>query len=199
MVHVIGSALRASGLSVKFEPRPFVSLDPSVSEEDRRKRPDLQVTDLGTNKKPLLLDISLTRVHPSPLSAEGQEFTKAQARIQEFFSSKRANEKLSKYNQLSSTCGYKFQPIIIETTGRIMADHWGAIEYLLESGIKGGYKDGFLLRRYWKRRISFTFQKAVAHAMFTKLCTLKRLNQDSRDIYNPDLIHLLSTNDPPLH
>ena len=55
---------------------------------------------------------------PIPLS-QNRNFTRQDAQIINRASSTRYAEKATKYNKIYNTIGIKFQPFIIETTGRI--------------------------------------------------------------------------------
>ena len=65
---------------------------------------------------------------------------------------------------ISSACNITFVPIIFETTGRIHEDSIKFIDSVLNDAIKGGYLNGYFLKKFWRKKISISYIKdQVAH------------------------------------
>ena len=118
-------------------------------------RPDLTIFDLpGPNRK-VIIDVSNT----SPIPISGlQVLTHNEAIQVERSAQCRYDNKVQKYNAISTANGIKFQPIIFETTGRIHSESFRFVHSVLRN--ISGYMDGKLLKSYWLNCISCFFSNS---------------------------------------
>jgi len=110
------------------------------------------------NQRGCSVDVSLTS--PVPLS-ETAPFTRDEASVINRAASLRFTEKVNKYEKISNACGIKFQPFIIETTGRL---HSSSMSWLKKAfkNRDGGDRDNTLLFQHWLHKIGCSFHKQLA-------------------------------------
>jgi len=167
MNSVMSDCAQSAGLQTKKEEVGLFerNYDGQLTDKEKRSRADLTVRGVPGPHRTLLLDVSITSVIPT----NGQEIydSPAQAKIPQFAAEIRYEEKMEKYDNAAHIMGLKFEPIIIENTGRMHAKSLLVIESFLKN--MSGYKDGALLKRYWLNRISCTFQQNIAFHIIDKL------------------------------
>ena len=100
----------------------------------------------------LVLDISY--ISPIPIFGT-QQYSRNDALIIQKAAQQRYDERIKKFNAISTAHGIKFYPIICETTGRV---HSESIRYL-QSILRNisCYMDGKLLQAYYLNRISCSY------------------------------------------
>ena len=109
--------VNAAGFRAKREENGcFNNIDREFNDRQRRMRPDLSIFDLpGPNRK-IILDIS--NICPIPIYGT-QQYSRNDALIIQKAAQQRYDERMEKFNAISTANGIKFHPIIFETTGRV--------------------------------------------------------------------------------
>jgi hypothetical protein len=160
VVYSLSQCFSMLGYGTKREPKGlFGNAIGDFSEEERNKRPDLFIRDIVfPNQRGCSVDVSLTS--PVPLS-ETAPFTRDEASVINRAASFRFTEKVNKYEKISNACGIKFQPFIIETTGRL---HSSSMSWLKKAfkNRDGGDRDNTLLFQHWLHKIGCSFHKQLA-------------------------------------
>ena len=160
VVHAINTCFNAIGYGTKKEPENLFSfVNGNFTDVQRKLRPDLLIKDINYNNlRGCAVDVSLTS--PIPLT-QNRNFTRQDAQIINRASSIRYAEKVTKYNEICNAIGIKFQPFIIETTGRM---HSSSTSWLKDAFHKK--RDGNkLLLQYWTHRIGCAFHHQIAKSM----------------------------------
>jgi hypothetical protein len=166
VVVAISDCARSAGLQTKKEEHGIFerNYDGELTDKEKRLRADLTVRGVSGPNNTILLDVSVTSVVPT--TAQGA-YTLQQAQTPQLAASVRFSTKIAKYGRAATTMGLKFEPIIIENSGRMHARSLTVVESFLKD--LSGYKDGALLKRYWISRISCTFQQSIARHITEKL------------------------------
>jgi len=139
----------ACGIPSKCNQSPFLHAGDNFSDKDKKKKPDIILNFNDGSRRKIAIDISQTC--PVPITNQ-HLLTLEEANIVSKAASERYNEKIIKYSPISSACGLTLVPIIFETTGRIHEDSLKFIDSILNDAIKGGYLNGFFLRRFWRKK-----------------------------------------------
>ena len=167
MVRILQSIAQAAGYHVKREPQEAFSLVsdnltlPVAERQAAAKlRPDLETTGEPCNFDKVTYDVSAT----SPVPTAGASLSKAFAVVPDRASKARVHEKNAKYREIASKCRKGFEPIVIETTGRMIQSSFLRMKLLMKN-IAGGYKDGILLRRFWMDKFMCAYQYNIAKAI----------------------------------
>jgi hypothetical protein len=163
---VISDCAQSAGLQTKKEETGLFerNYNGELTEKEKRSRADLTIRGVSGPHRTLVLDVSITSVIPT--NGDGT-YTLQQAKTPQLAAEIRYATKMAKYNHAATTMGIKFEPIIIENSGRMHAKSLLVIESLLKN--MSGYKDGALLKRYWMNRVSCTFQQNIARHIIDKL------------------------------
>ena len=163
----------ACGISSTTEPNnAFANAGPEYS--NINLRPDILLS--GTSS--IALDISQTA--PIPIKYN-PAFTREHASDTCRAANLRYDAKVLKYTNISSACSIVFQPIVVETTGRLHPKSLDFIKKILSDNINGGYLDGALLRSYWLKRISVSYLKSQAILINNSLSYLNDSTNNSRN------------------
>ena len=162
----ISDCARAAGLQTKKEEHGLFERDYNgeLTDKEKRMRADLTVRGVSGPNNTVVLDVSVASLFPT--TGQGP-YSLEQANTPELAASVRFSTKIAKYDHAAKTRGLKFQPIIIENSGRMHAKSLKVIESFVKN--MSGYKDGALLKRYWISRISCAFQQSVARHITEKL------------------------------
>ena len=90
---------------------------------------------------------------------------------------------MEKYASISSACSITFVPIIFETTGRIHEDSIKFIDSVLNDAIKGGYLNGYFLRKFWRKKISTSYTKDQVAYLTERLTSLNSSTSNDTNAY----------------
>ena len=82
-------------------------------------------------------------------------YSRNDALISQKAAQQRYDERMEKFNAISTAHGIKFHPIIFETTGRVHSESFRYLQSILRN--ISGYMDGKLLQAYWLNRISCSY------------------------------------------
>ncbi len=163
VVHALNTCFHALGYSTKKEPdQLFTFVNGDFTEIQRNLRPDLLIRDINhANLRGCAVDVSMTC--PIPMNQQ-RNFLRQDAQIIDRASSIRYQEKVNKYNEICHAIGIKFQPFIIETTGRV---HSSSLRWLKNAFDKkrDEYIGKGVLFLYWNHRIGCAFQHQVAKVL----------------------------------
>jgi len=167
MVRILQSIAQAAGYHVKREPQEAfslisdnVTLPVAERQAAAKLRPDLETTGEPGNFDKVTYDVSAT----SPVPTAGASLSKAFAVLPDRASKARVLEKNAKYRETASKCRKGFEPIVIETTGRMIQSSFLRMQLLMKN-IAGGYKDGILLRRFWMDKFMCAYQSHIGKAI----------------------------------
>jgi hypothetical protein len=163
----------ACGISSKSEPgKAYSNAGPEY--QNLNLRPDLLLSGTSTTA----LDTSQTA--PIPIKYN-PNYTREHASETCRAANQRYDAKLLKYTNISNACNIGFQPIVIETTGRLHPKSLDFIKKILSDNISGGYLDGALLRSYWLKRLSISYLKSQANTINSYLNLLNDSTCNSRN------------------
>ena len=171
------SMFSACGIPSKCNQSPYLHAGDNFSVKDKKKKPDIMLNFNDGSRRKIAIDVSQT----CPIPINNQHLlTYEEASIIGRASNERYNEKLDKYSLISNACGVKFIPIIFETTGRLHEDSLKFLDSILNDAIKGGYLNGYFLRRFWRKKIAVSYIKDQAAFISERLTSLN--NSTSNDI-----------------
>jgi hypothetical protein len=124
------------------------------------------------------LDISQTALIPIKYNPA---FTREHASDIGRAASLRYDAKTLKYNSTSNVCNLSFQPIVVETSGRLHPKSLEFTKKILSDNINVGYMDGVLLRSYWLKRTSISYLKSQAILVSNSLTYLSDTTSNFRN------------------
>ena len=165
VTNTIKEMVNAAGFRAKREENGcFQNILEEFNDHQRKMRPDLSIFDLPGPSRKVILDIS--NICPIPIYGS-QPYTRNDAKIIQKAAQIRYDERMEKFDRISTANGIKFHPIIFETTGRIHSDSLIFLQTILRN--ISGFMDGKLLKLYWLSRISCSYQQQIAIAIRDKL------------------------------
>jgi hypothetical protein len=163
--NTIKELVNAAGFRAKREENGcFYHIDREFNDRQRRMRPDLSIFDLPGPYRKVILDVS--NICPIPIFGT-QQYSRNDALIIQKAAQQRYDERMEKFNAISTAHGIKFHPIIFETTGRVHSESFRYLQSILRN--ISGYMDGKLLQAYWLNRISCSYQQQLAISIRDKL------------------------------
>ena len=165
VTNTIKELVNAAGFRAKREENGcFYHIDREFNDRQRKMRPDLSIFDLPGPYRKVILDIS--NICPIPIFGN-QMYSRNDALISQKAAQQRYDERMEKFDAISTAHGIKFHPIIFETTGRVHSESFRYLKSILCN--ISGYMDGKLLQEYWLNRISCSYQQQLAISIRDKL------------------------------
>ena len=173
VLNTLKECLQSGGLMVTREPmhmfQGVFDADSQFTEKEKNMRPDLYIHGKRDSAyevyKNIVIDASW--IHPFPIYGNAP-YTEEKSLTRELHGKRRLQEKRDKYEAIATANNLKFYPIIFENTGGIISESYEYLQELLKV-FSGGYKEGALLRQYWKNRISCAYFHSVATEIQTKI------------------------------
>ena len=136
----------------------------SSGNDTSNRRPDISVFNMPGYDPKVVLDISITCPLPGIETRAARNLNAREAAIEERTAAIRYAAKISKY-QGQADPEVKFQPIIIESTGRIESKSLKFIDHIISFIAQANPKYAVSIRQYWIRRISITLMKGITNAI----------------------------------
>ena len=182
MAHVLKDMLNYAGIMTRHEEIGcFREAFP-----DNNQKPDLSVFNMPNLDKKLVLDIAVA----SPVDSQvSRQISRRVALNKERRAKSRFNEKVTKYQEVSTANNLEFLPIIIESTGGL---HHKALEFynsVIDHMSNGDNQYKLMCNLFWSGRLSCRLQKSIASAILSKSQVVNGLLTSERSFqFTPEYI-----------